>query len=98
MLKKPETSVPSSGRPSCDTTVTISLCERKMERILPTYFDDCSSEIDCGSVARIQKLPSSSLGMNSPPKNGKMQMTTSTGNSASAAAAFGERPAKLNSG
>ena len=33
----------------------------------PTYFADCSSEIDVGSVARIQKLPSSSLGMNSRP-------------------------------
>jgi hypothetical protein len=32
---------------------------------------DCSSEIDIGSVARIQKLPSSSLGMNSPPSSGK---------------------------
>ena len=35
----------------------------------PTYFDDCSSEIDVGSVARIQKFPSSSLGMNSRPRN-----------------------------
>ena len=37
-------------------------------RMWPTYFADCSSEIDIGSVARIQKLPSSSLGMNSPPQ------------------------------
>ena len=38
-----------------------------MARMRPTYFADCSSEIDVGSVARIQKLPSSSLGMNSRP-------------------------------
>jgi len=37
-------------------------------RIRPTYFADCSSEIDMGRVARIQKFPSSSLGMNSRPR------------------------------
>ena len=35
------------------------------------YRAACSSEMDVGSVARIQKFPSSSLGMNSPPRNGK---------------------------
>ncbi len=37
-----------------------------------TYLLDCSSETLVGSVARIQKLPSSSFGMNSPPRNGKI--------------------------
>jgi hypothetical protein len=35
----------------------------------PTYLADCSSEIEVGSVARIQKFPSSSLGMNSRPRD-----------------------------
>ncbi len=36
MLKKPETSVPSSGRPSCETTVVTSGCLRMISRICPT--------------------------------------------------------------
>ena len=45
----------------------------------PTYLDDCSSETEVGSVARIQKLPSSSLGMNSRPRElpaARVPMTT----------------------
>ena len=36
----------------------------------PTWADDSDIEIDIGKVARIQKLPSSSFGMNSPPRSG----------------------------
>ena len=66
----------------------------------PTYFADCSSEIDVGSVARIQKLPSSSLGMNSPPEQRRAAPSASaTGTSADARARrFGRRSAKSNSG
>ncbi len=42
-----------------------------------TYLLDCSSETDVGSVARIQKFPSSSFGMNSPPRNGKITASPS---------------------
>src|SRR5262249_1264104 len=69
-LLKPATSVPSSGRPSCDTTDTTWEWAFKMLRILPTWAADSDSEIDIGNVARIQKLPSSSFGMNSPPSSG----------------------------
>ena len=59
----------------------------------PTYWADCSSEIDIGSVARIQKLPSSSFGMNSPPSQGKAQTPTRTGTSPMASTRFGQRSA-----
>src|ERR1019366_10450831 len=71
MLKKPETSVPSSGLPSCDSTVVTSGCLPTISRMRLTYFADCSSEMDIGSVARIQRFPSSSVGMNSRPRNGE---------------------------
>ena len=46
-------------------------CSRRMERMRPVYVADCSIEIDMGSVARIQRLPSSSFGMNSRPRKGR---------------------------
>ena len=52
----------------------------------PTYFADCSSEIDVGSVARIQKFPSSSFGMNSPPRGERGRWRTTTGRSATTSA------------
>ena len=83
MLLKPAESVPSSGRPSWETTVSTSGFlaffsshstfgssgqPRRMARMRPTYLADWSSEMLVGKLARIQKLPSSSLGMNSPPR------------------------------
>ena len=70
MLLKPATSVPSSGRPSCETTVSTSGCALRISRMRPTRRADSSSEIDFGSVARIQKFPSSSFGMYSEPSSG----------------------------
>ena len=61
----------ASGASSSQATFGSVGQPRRMRRIRPTYFADCSSEIDIGSVARIQKLPSSSLGMNSPPRQRK---------------------------
>ncbi len=48
-------------------TVTTSGWPRKISRMRLTYLLDCSSEIEIGRVARTQRLPSSSLGMNSLP-------------------------------
>ena len=75
MFWKPATSVPSSGPTELrdDRQHLLVLARllvarrppsgqpRRMARIWPTYLDDCSSEMEMGSVARIQKLPSSSL-------------------------------------
>ena len=106
--------MPSSGRPSCETTLVISgraRCARSQgapsftwgqpritARIRPTYFEDCSSEIDVGSVARIQKFPSSSLGMNSRPMNAPPIRLAPTIAAPIATAVFLRRSEKSNSG
>ena len=64
----------------------------------PTYFDDCSSEIDVGSVARIQKFPSSSLGMNSRPRNPALSRLATTTVAPMATAVFLWRSEKSKSG
>jgi len=64
----------------------------------PTNFDDSVSETLIGSVARIQKLPSSSLGMNSPPRKGESATASTTGKVARPTAAHGRRSAKAKSG
>ena len=98
MLFGPLTSVPSSGRPTWETTVSTSGRSRRMSRMRRTYCVDCGSETDRGSVARIQKLPSSSFGMNSRPTNGKRAKKRRTGISPSAAASFGRANARSVAG
>ena len=98
MLLKPATSVPSSGRPSCETTDTTSGWFLRMLRMRPTCVADSDKEIDIGKVARIQKLPSSSLGMNSPPRSGKSTAHSPTGTSSNNSAILGLRRAWSKSG
>ena len=64
----------------------------------PTYLADCSSDTDVGSVARIQKLPSSSLGMNSRPIAEVSAKMTTTGTAAISTASRFLLMAKANSG
>ena len=69
-LKKPVTSVPSSGRPSCEITRLTSGTEATSSRSWGAILAALSSETVRGRVARIQRYPSSSGGMNSPPRCG----------------------------
>ncbi len=64
----------------------------------PTYFDDCSREMDIGSVARIQKFPSSSLGMNSRPSDAPPARLSSTTTAPIATAARLRRKEKAKRG
>ena len=64
----------------------------------PTYFSDCASEIEVGSVARIQKFPSSSFGMNSPPSRGKRMAHNPMGRSATTSAPLVCRIARSKAG
>ena len=111
MLLNPDGSVPSSGRPTCEMTVAISGRVRcvqgvasscgqpmRMRRMRPTYLPLCSSDALMGNVPRIQKLPSSSLGMNSPPRSGAQPSAITMGAAASATASAGLRTAKPKSG
>ena len=68
MLKKLVTSVPSSGRPTCDITPRISGTEAITSRSRGAIREAASSETVRGRIARIQRFPSSSCGMNSPPR------------------------------
>ncbi len=69
-----------------------------ISRIRLTYFCDCSSEIDRGRVARIQKLPSSSLGMNSPPSRLKRKQQATRGTAPTSSEVLGRRSAKPKMG
>ena len=69
-LKKLVTSVPSSGRPTCDITPLISGIEAITSRSRGAIREAASSETVRGRRARIQRFPSSSCGMNSPPRPG----------------------------
>ena len=60
-----------------------------MFRMRPTYCSDCSSEMDVGNVARIQKFPSSSFGMNSRPSSGKSRMQSTMGTNPNSTAGSG---------
>ncbi len=64
------TSVPSSGRPSWEMTWFTTGKPRRVWRICSASADAASKEMSTGSVARTQRFPSSSLGMNSPPSAG----------------------------
>ncbi len=64
----------------------------------PTCFADWSRLIESGSVARIQKLPSSSLGMNSVPMKRRSAPAAATGASARRSAATGRRSENANNG
>ena len=79
-LLKPVTSVPSSGRPTCDTADSTTLWvrfwsvhgpllgqPRTIARMRFAYSAAFSREIEVGRVARIQRLPSSSFGIVSEP-------------------------------
>ena len=69
-LKKLVTSVPSSGRPTWDITPRISGIEAIVSRSFGAILDALSNETVRGRIARIQRFPSSSCGMNSPPSPG----------------------------
>ncbi len=69
-LKKLVTSVPSSGRPTCDITPLISGIEPITSRSRGAIRAASSSVTVRGRKARIQRFPSSSGGMNSPPSLG----------------------------
>ena len=69
-LLKPAASLPSSGRPCWETTVTTSGRLRRISRMRSTTGMPASSEIVGGIVARIHRLPSSRVGRNSPPSRG----------------------------
>ena len=69
-LKKLVTSVPSSGRPTCDITPRISGTEAITSRSRGASRAASSSVTVRGRIARIQRFPSSSGGMNSPPRWG----------------------------
>ena len=69
-LKKLVGSVPSSGRPNCETTRLTSGTRSKIVRTSVANRLACSNEMSTGIVARTQRLPSSRAGMNSPPRNG----------------------------
>src|SRR3954462_6520440 len=60
-LNRPAASVPSSGRPCWETTASTSDRPRISLRMPLTYELPSCSEMVCGKVARIQRLPSSSL-------------------------------------
>mmetsp|Transcript_5519 Transcript_5519/g.13316 ORF Transcript_5519/g.13316 Transcript_5519/m.13316 type:complete len:204 (-) Transcript_5519:6144-6755(-) len=66
-LLKPEASLPSSGRPCCDTTVNTSGKPWMILRIRLAIWVPASSEMVGGMDARIHRLPSSSAGRNSLP-------------------------------
>ena len=66
-LKKPAASLPLSGRPCWETTVTTSGWRSRISRILLTNGMPASSDMVGGMVARIHRLPSSSVGRNSLP-------------------------------
>ena len=69
-----------------------------MFRILGTYLSVWSSEMDVGNVQRTQKLPSSSLGMNSRPSRGKSATQAKMGTQRRATASFGLRSAPSKNG
>ena len=69
-LKKLVTSVPSSGRPTWDMTPRTSGTEAMTSRSLGAIRAASSRETVRGIRARIQRLPSSSSGMNSAPSPG----------------------------
>ena len=64
-----------------------------MLRIFGTYCAVLSSEMEVGNVARTQKLPSSSFGMNSLPSSGKRATQAKMGMHRRATASFGQRRA-----
>ena len=66
-LKNPAASLPSSGRPCCETTVMTSGWRSRISRIRLTIGMPASSEMVGGIDARIHRLPSSSVGRNSLP-------------------------------
>ena len=70
-LKKLVTSVPSSGRPTCDMTPRTSGTEAMTSRRRGAMRAASSRETVRGMRALIQRLPSSSSGMNSPPSPGR---------------------------
>src|SRR5208283_1308927 len=82
-LKKPVASVPSSGRPCCDTTDCTSGYLLISTRMRLTYPSLSSSDTDWGNVARTHRFPSSSEGRNSRPS----ERTAKTANSESSATA-----------
>src|SRR5262245_41537857 len=69
-LLKPAASLPSSGRPCCETTVITSGCVSRISRSLFVTGMPASSDIVGGIVTRIQRLPSSRCGRNSVPSRG----------------------------
>src|SRR5258706_5581680 len=79
-LKNPVASVPSSGRPCCDMTVSTSGKFLITLRISLTYPLPSSSDTDDGIVARIQRLPSSRWGKNSRPSERPAKIASASNN------------------
>src|ERR1700682_605932 len=69
-FEKGEGSLPLSGRPCWEMTVTTSGCLSRISRILRVASVPAFKFMLGGSEARIQKLPSSKAGRNSLPKDG----------------------------
>jgi hypothetical protein len=70
-LKNPVASVPSSARPTWDSTIDTSGNDRKILLASCATVVALFSETLSGIVARAQMLPSSSFGRNSPPSSRK---------------------------
>ena len=67
VFPKPPVSVPSSGRPACDTTVFTSGNDAKTRRSCSVNFSPSERLVLLASVPRAQMAPSSRCGRNSDP-------------------------------